>query len=376
MMILMLLLFFVFNASAQEFSLENLKQHVKYLSSKELSGRGPGTPGHQMANQYIRSRLDEIGLKTYHQLATHPFPGKPDIKNIVAKLSGTDKNARCVVLTAHYDHHNTSLEDQYFPGADDNAAGVAILLELARVFQSNPIKPYFDLYFAFPDYEELYLTGGPFLVSYIKSQCKKVLFNLNLDLVGAKFFPGMENIILALGGESAKVLNDLVKKSPITGLRPMVASGYIIEPFGIPRSDYWNFKQARIPYLFYTAGSPWFYHTPKDTFDKIDFPFVEKITRHLYQVIAEADKQKKGYRFITFPKVNYSTDAMKLSKILRRILDHKEENKLTPAEIESITEHYLNLKDGGSHIKKRNIHQAVIKLIRTVGSKDLSTERR
>ena len=115
-----------------------------------------------------------------------------------------------MVLAAHYDH-NPPMDGHFSPGANDNASGVAVLLELARRAKEFLQGLDYDLYFAFPDQEENFIVGSPFVARRVAEKCEQVLFSLTLDVIGAPFFPGFENRLLVLGGESSPDLKTMLE---------------------------------------------------------------------------------------------------------------------------------------------------------------------
>ena len=132
------------------FSETSLQSHVSTLSAAEYEGRGIGTAGMEKAAAYLAAQFKAVGLApgmpggSYRQAftTTQTRDGKPaTLANIVGVLQGSDPAWRdqSVVVMAHYDHLGLGWpnpragdEGKLHPGADDNASGVAVLLEVAR----------------------------------------------------------------------------------------------------------------------------------------------------------------------------------------------------------------------------------------------------
>ncbi len=136
---------------------ERLKADVYYLASDTLEGRGISTPGVNLAAQHIRAEFRRIGLKSgpsdgsYYQPIEYRRSSEAAatlLKNVIGVLDGKgDLADQAIVIGAHYDHlgHGEfgtlapeALRARAHPGADDNASGIAAMLELARHFASHP----------------------------------------------------------------------------------------------------------------------------------------------------------------------------------------------------------------------------------------------
>ena len=141
--------------------LDDMRQAVEYLASQELGGRYPGTRGDTLASKFIVGKLRGLKLKPivrgkkkvgfYHNF-TYGKTEKRTTHNIIAVLPGTDKQLRneYIVVGSHYDHLGMGGKDSgsrrpdtlgVHPGADDNASGDAVVLELAKHFKKFEVLP-------------------------------------------------------------------------------------------------------------------------------------------------------------------------------------------------------------------------------------------
>ena len=127
---------------AQQVDSNMLKDHVYYLASDSLMGRGFGTEGGRMAAKYITDKFKEVGLTPWQGQYLHSFISssmmlKTEGANIIGWVEGNDpvlKN-EYIVLGAHYDHVAYKIvngEKVVYNGADDNASGVASIIEIGR----------------------------------------------------------------------------------------------------------------------------------------------------------------------------------------------------------------------------------------------------
>jgi hypothetical protein len=184
------------------FSEKRMMSTIKYLASEELKGRGLGTPEIDQAAEYIAQKFEEAGLKpingTYYQKFTHKFneKGELDLTNVIGVIPGTDPDLKeePVVISAHYDHLGLGWPDvrkgnegKIHYGADDNASGVATIIELAHSM-AKTVKPKRTIVFLACTAEEAGLIGSRYFVAHSKDYFKGEIFaNVNIDTDGRLF---------------------------------------------------------------------------------------------------------------------------------------------------------------------------------------------
>jgi aminopeptidase YwaD len=186
-----------------------------------------------------------------------------------------EKDAKTIFITAHYDHLGMMGKDVYFPGANDNASGVAMLLELANYYKRNPIN-YNIVFVAFAG-EEVGLLGSSYFVQYPWIPLEKIHFLLNLDIMGS----GEEGITVVnatLHQEQFQKLQEINEKEKFVDL---------IKPRGeAANSDHYWFSQRKVPAFFiYTMGPNKNYHDIYDTYDNLSFAKFENIFKLLSSFI-------------------------------------------------------------------------------------------
>ena len=184
------------------FSEERLKQHVDYLASPEMEGRGLGSTQLEEAAAYIAGEFANAGLAaagddgSYLQGFTveEGEDGQPHrVHNVIGYLPGTNPAYadQAVLITAHYDHLGHGWPDvrqsdagRIYPGADDNASGVAVLIELARNFAAGA-PPERNLVFVAFSAEEAGLLGSRYYVEHPRpAPLEGIVGVINLDSVG------------------------------------------------------------------------------------------------------------------------------------------------------------------------------------------------
>ncbi len=263
---------------------KNLFEHVKVLATTD--GRAIGTPGHDRARKYLCANLKHLGLSTYGE--SYEIEDQTnDLKlfNIIATVPGIDNHAPPLLLGAHYDTF------EKYPGADDNAAGVAILLEIAKELVQLPAAC--DVIFAFFDGEELGGIHKDMMGStkfFLKHSNRPIRCGFILDLVGHDVpITNLENIMFVTGMESSPSwFKQLQSAQDESGIRwATVLDSYINSP-----SDHYVYVQTQLPYLFFSCGRWAHYHSPSDTHEKLNYikmaHFKKALTRLVYQCAKEA----------------------------------------------------------------------------------------
>jgi len=257
----------------------------------------------QRAADYISGRFASCGFRVRGQDYT---ADGMEVRNIVAEIAGTVRPAEIVIIGAHYDSPPGS------PGADDNASGVAALLELARRFSHG--KPARTLRFvAFtneePPYFQTGLMGSRVYASGAKRRNEKIVAMLSLESIGYYsdtpgsqlypfpfnlFYPDTGNFIGFVGNFGSRSL----LRRAIGAFRkstPFPSEGVSSPEFitGIGWSDHWSFWQEGYPALMVT-GTALFrnphYHQPTDTPDRLDYGRMARVVGGLEQVVRDLVK--------------------------------------------------------------------------------------
>jgi len=294
------------------FSENRMMKSIEYLASEELKGRGLGTPELDEAADYIANKFKEYGLEpmgeSYFQKFTHTFPDKGEMKmkNVVAIIRGTDAELKAspVVLSAHYDHLGLGWPDvrkgnegKIHYGADDNASGVSIMLELAKALGST-MKPKRTVIFVAFTGEEAGLIGSRYFVSQIKKYYNgDIIADVNIDTDGHLF----DNKLMIINGNSAKEWKFVFMGTDYTtGIKTDVITQEL------DASDQVAFIEKGIPAVQFFTGPNEYYHRPTDTYDKIDGPGLVKVATVTKEVIAYLADRDTPFEFTG--KVKFSLD--------------------------------------------------------------------
>jgi len=256
------------------------------------------------ADQKPYSRLMDIEVKGEASV----LPKITITQNIVGYLPGSDSrlSEEVVVVGAHYDHlgfggqgSGSRMPDTVavHPGADDNASGVAAVIELAQKFshEKNNKRPI--LFVAFTA-EEFGLIGSKALVDEPPFSLKKADVMFNFDMVG-RLDSAKE---LTIGGVGTALETKALVDSLIKGFKVKISK----EGYG--PSDHASFYGVDIPVIYFTSGVHDQYHTPKDTYDRINIEGEKMIIENAYLLIKEvANRSKKLTYQESGPKVGSSS---------------------------------------------------------------------
>lgn len=176
-------------------------------------------------------------------------------QNIVGFVEGTRVPDSFIVFSAHYDHLGRMGQEAYFPGANDNASGTAMLLSLASYYGKNP-QPYSIAFIGFGA-EEAGLIGSKFFTLHPLFPLEKIRFLVNLDILGT----GDEGIMVVNATEYVAEFEKLKKINAEENLLPDIK-----ERGPAKNSDHYYFYEKGVPSFFiYTLGGVTFYH---DIYDR------------------------------------------------------------------------------------------------------------
>jgi hypothetical protein len=196
-------------------------------------------------------------------------------QNVVARITAKKKCAKTIVFTAHYDHLGRMGSETYFPGANDNASGTAMLLTMARYFKENPVK-YNVVFIAFAG-EEAGLVGSKYYTENPLFKLKKIKFLVNLDIMGS----GEEGITVV----NATLFEEEFKKlQEINSDEDLLAKVKSRGP--AKNSDHYWFTEQGVPAFFiYTMGPNKHYHDVFDKYEGLSFSEYYDITKLLTQFV-------------------------------------------------------------------------------------------
>ncbi len=274
-------------------SVEAVRPHVNWLADPRRQGRS-GESSLQSA-EYIRDHFRRLKLQPlFGKDFFQPIPGRPDDqgnsrtigRNVGAWLPGRRAN-EFVIISAHFDHLGVR-NKIVFPGADDNASGVAMMLEVARQLTSRKKRLERSVVFVGFDLEERLLWGSRWFAAHAPWPLKQVRLFITADMIGRSLGNLPLPTVFCLGSEHAPVLRTVLDRVGTPGGLEVARLG--VDLIGT-RSDYGPFRDRKVPFLFFSTGEHPDYHTPRDQPGKIDF---KKLSRVANLVLAVATEVADG----------------------------------------------------------------------------------
>lgn len=292
-----------------------LHQDILQLSSVTFEGRKTQTEGAALTRAYLNQRFHQIGLIPWTSLsgkqpnATNtatpdllpfdvPFEYEASFStrqgiNVIGTLPARSASKEWRIVVAHYDHLGKKGR-QIYHGADDNASGVAALLQLAQRAKTQIDQGLFpdniNLMFVATDAEEPGLYGSKALAPQLQHLMPSAIISLalNLDMVGHPSRPYA--VFLEGTRQFDKFSQWQTKLSQHNGLciklshpRPIGRSIQTVD--WLRASDHYPFHQAGIPWLYFGVPPHPQYHTPEDTIDRIDFAFLAAVSESAFELL-------------------------------------------------------------------------------------------
>ena len=317
---------------------QQMQKDMEFLADDKLEGREVGSDGEEAAAKYIAKRFKKLGLepkgtKGYFQEFSvkpkyNPYAKVPadTSKAIVGKnvIGYIDNGApTTVIIGAHYDHLGygaegslyEGAEPQIHNGADDNASGVTVLLELANTLRGK--YPHNNYLFISFSGEEKGLWGSASFTKNPTIDLSTANYMINMDMVG-RLEDDRELAIYGTGTSPAwmPVLEEISKSRNIDMKS---------KPSGVGPSDHTSFYLKDMPVLHFFTGQHDDYHKPSDDANLIDYAGLQEIHDYVEEVIARMDD--KGKLEFTKTKDEDSRKAPKYSVTLGVIPDYMYDGK-------------------------------------------------
>jgi len=270
-----------------------LHSHVSVLADDMLEGREAGSRGGRAAAKYLVGRLKEAALQPAGSNGRFTQPFLHGHQNLLALLPGSDPELRdeYVVIGAHYDHVGYGTRrNSYGPwgyihnGADDNASGVAAVLEVIDALSHAEHRPRRSILFAFWDGEEKGLLGSKHWIGQPTIPAEAVKLAINIDMVGR-----LTDGRIEVGGTRCT-----------HGARRLFSSSQLGEGLWLDfkweyknNSDHWTFYEAGIPSLYLHTGLHDDYHRPSDDVEKLNVDGIRQVSGYLLQQLSQlADSEE------------------------------------------------------------------------------------
>lgn len=276
-------------------SVDVLKRHVQVLSDDTFEGREAGSRGGRAAAGYIGREYQRYKLAGGGSAGGYYQSFGAQYRNILGLLEGADPQLKneLIVIGAHYDHVGYgNAQNSYGPtgyihnGADDNASGVAGLLEIVKAFSQLPARPKRSILFAHWDGEEKGLLGSKHWVAEPTLPLSRVRLMVNIDMIGRL----RDDYVEIYGTRTCRDLRRLVS---LQNGEPNLRLGFSWTMR--EDSDHYSFFLRGIPVLMFHTGLHEDYHRPSDDAEKLNIAGMQRVVRLLCGVLFElADRPQLG----------------------------------------------------------------------------------
>jgi len=286
--------------AASRIDAERLMTSVRTLADPKWEGRASGSPGNIAARGWLVERFKELGLQPVSGAYVHPFTytrktpagvQNGDGANVLGVCAGTDPKLPYFVVSAHYDHLGIR-DGQVYPGADDDASGVAVVIELAAFCRRSPFRH--SVIFAAFDAEERGLQGARAFVAKPPVPRDRIALNVNLDMVSRS-----DKREIYIAGtyhyrDLKKPLDEVVKRARVNVLfghdKPKDLAAGLDD--WTNQSDHGPFHAAKIPFVYFGVEDHPDYHKPTDTADKINRGFFADVAETILDAVLALDRAR------------------------------------------------------------------------------------
>jgi aminopeptidase YwaD len=247
--------------SAKKYQTDPAKTLVIQLSNEKLTWSSSLTVSHKCLITLKNNVVDRSQPMHFDISIQNKFHQHYTSRNVLGMIEGSAKKDSFIVFTAHYDHLGMMGNTAMFPGANDNASGIAMMLNLAKYFSGHPQR-YSLLFIAFSG-EETGLIGSNYYVKNPVYPLETIRFLINIDLMGngAEGVMAVNGTIFPKELHVLKDINEREKYLPIVKVRGKARN-----------SDHYWFSEAGVPcFFFYLMGPYPFYHDVNDKASAVPF---------------------------------------------------------------------------------------------------------
>ena len=273
-----------------------------------LSGTGKSVSSLQkQIDETLRPNSFEVPgvtIKTEKNFKSHQlFKGR----NVIGVLEGSDPELKkqYVVVSGHYDHMGI-VSGRIYAGADDDASGVVATLEVAQAFVQAGLKPKRSFVFVCFDAEEQGLLGSEYYIEHPAAPLADTVADLNMDMIGrdeesltwnttAEQTRNMVNIVGTLYNPDLRKVIEQENKG--LGLKLDYKMDTRDPGHWFARSDHFWFATRGIPQVLFNTGAQADYHTENDTWDRINYPKMQKIIQLIFLTAAQVADQPERPKF-------------------------------------------------------------------------------
>jgi len=306
------------NKTQVETTVEDFKSRVGYLASDKLGGRSAGSKGDKLARDYMVNLFEKssssVQVQDFEVITNRRTQETAVTHNVIGVLPGNDPLLKdeYVIIGGHYDTTPNPPKarklffDNINNGADDNASGTAMVLELFEKYASTKNHKRTLVFILFGG-EELGLLGSKFYAENPTVDLEKVQLMVNLDMVGR--LDKERNVYLG-GVPTAYGFSETLK--PFFEESELNVTSYEHTASGVrslfSRSDHYNFYRKDVPSLFFFTGIHKDYHSPRDEAGLVNYEGLKLISDLAEKVINNAANRNDRLEFKALPKLEEESE--------------------------------------------------------------------
>ena len=299
-------------------TIEDFKSRVGYLASDKLGGRSAGSKGDILARDYMVDLFEKssssVTIQEFEVITNRRTQETAITYNVIGVLPGNDPELKdeFVIVGGHYDTTPNPPKarrlffDNINNGADDNASGTAMVLELFEKYASTNSHKRTLVFILFGG-EELGLLGSKHYAENPTINLDKVQLMVNLDMIGR--LDEDKNVYLG-GVPTAYGLDKAIK--PFIESSKLNVTSYQHTASGVrslfSRSDHYNFYKKDVPSLFFFTGIHKDYHTPRDEANLVNYEGLKLISDLAEKVIDNAANRNDRFEFRELPKLEEESE--------------------------------------------------------------------
>ena len=299
-------------------TVEDFKSRVGYLASDKLGGRSAGSKGDILARDYMVDLFEKssssVTIQEFEVITNRRTQETAITYNVIGVLPGNDPVLKdeFVIVGGHYDTTPNPPKarrlffDNINNGADDNASGTAMVLELFEKYASTNSHKRTLVFILFGG-EELGLLGSKHYAENPTINLDKVQLMVNLDMIGRL---DEDNNVYLGGVPTAYGLDKAIK--PFIESSKLNVTSYQHTASGVrslfSRSDHYNFYKKDVPSLFFFTGIHKDYHTPRDEANLVNYEGLKLISDLAEKVIDNAANRDDRFEFRELPKLEEESE--------------------------------------------------------------------
>jgi hypothetical protein len=311
-----------------------LEHWVKTLASPEFEGRrgeGARKTAALLVEEFRRLKLEPLFQDQYIQNVPETPPANVPGRNVGAVLRGSDPVLRdqYIIVSAHYDHLGVR-NGVLFPGADDNASGVAMMLETARCLATAAERPKRSIAFIGFDLEEAGLYGSRYYVAHPPFPLDRITLFITADMIARSLGGVCDPYVFVMGTEHIPAVRPWIAEAARD--RPLTVGLLGADLLLLNRSDYGPFRSLKVPFLFFSTGENPHYHSSEDKPETLNYLKLTEISQVIHRVAARVADETSP------PLWNDVTDhpldeAVAIRDVLKILRDNRATLQINAAQI-------------------------------------------